>query len=111
MELPHVLRWSTPSIQLHHFLNRQNHHVLSAITYFRRSLIYCFVSINDLVKEEAQWQIDLAIEEISSYRSRLGTYSKVKISNKKINSFKSEFILYLGVFVKIVFSAFIGTEV
>jgi hypothetical protein len=46
------------------------------------------VSINDLVKEEAQRQIDLAIEEIPSDRSRLSTpIARSRFQYKNISDF------------------------
>jgi hypothetical protein len=51
-------------------------------------LLYCFVSINDLVKEEAQRHIDLAIEEIPSDRSRLSTpITRSRFQYKDISDF------------------------
>ena len=45
------------------------------------------MSINGLVKEEAQRQIDLAIEEIPSDSSKLSTpYSRVKIFYWALNT-------------------------
>jgi hypothetical protein len=46
------------------------------------------VSINDLVKEEAQRQIDLAIEEIPSDKSRLSTpIARSRFQYKDISDF------------------------
>jgi hypothetical protein len=46
------------------------------------------MSINDLVKEEAQRQIDLAIEEIPSDRSRLSTpIARSRFQYKNISDF------------------------
>jgi hypothetical protein len=46
------------------------------------------VSINDLVKEEAQRQIDLAIEEIPSDRNRLSTpIARSRFQYKNISDF------------------------
>ena len=46
------------------------------------------MSINDLVKEEAQRQIDLAIEEIPSDRSRLSTpIARSRFQYKNLSDF------------------------
>ena len=46
------------------------------------------MSINDLVKEEAQRQIDIAIEQIPSDRSRLGTpIAESRFQYKNISDF------------------------
>ena len=46
------------------------------------------MSINDLVKEEAQRQIDIAIEQIPSDRSRLGTpIAESRFQYKDISDF------------------------
>jgi hypothetical protein len=92
------------------------------------------VSINDQVKEEMQRQIEIAIEEIPYKKKRWSkSTAKLRLQYKNISDFllgfesgrisedgfwfyrKSEFSfllhLYFSLFVKIVFSAFIGTEV